>query len=94
MMGGLTSGSWDTLVGGRERELHARDSSSLRGGWWGSGGGTKDAGNDDDDDDDDDDERGDDGVVGGLVGSGACDTLVVEVCINEWGGCASGRKGG
>ena len=39
------------------------------------------------------DESGDDGVVGGLAGGGACDTLVVEVCINEWGGCASGRKG-
>ena len=32
MVGGLTSGVWDTLVVGRERELHVRDS-SLRGGW-------------------------------------------------------------
>ena len=40
------------------------------------------------------DESGDEGVVGGLAGGGACDTLVVEVFINEWGGCASGMKGG
>ena len=41
------------------------------------------------------DESGDEGVlVGGLAGGGACDTLVVEVFINEWGGCASVRKGG
>ena len=68
VVGGLASGgAWDTLVEGRGRELHARDS-SRRGGWWGSGGGTKDAGNDDDDDDDDDDdESGDDGVMTGLA---------------------------
>ena len=37
------------------------------------------------------DESGDDGVVIGLAGSGAWDTLVVEV--DEWGGCACGSRG-
>ena len=36
-------------------------------------------------------ESGDDGVVVGLAGSSACDTLVVEV--DEWGGCACGSRG-
>ena len=31
VVGGLTSGAWDTLVEGRERELHVRDSSLGRG---------------------------------------------------------------
>jgi len=104
-MGGSSSGgAWDTLVEGRGRELHARDS-SLREGWWGdSGGGTRDApGNDDDD------ESGDGGAVRGLASSIVCDTLVeesggdavvgglagggacdvFEVEVAEWGGCAS-----
>jgi len=104
VMGGSSSGgAWDTLVEGRGRELHARDS-SLREGWWGdSGGGTKDAPGSDDDD-----ESGDDGAVGGLAGSSACDALVDDIggdavvggrvggaCdvfvveVDEWGGCAS-----
>ena len=49
MVGGLAGGgAWDTLVEGRGKGSHARDSSSRGEGWWCNRGGTKNAGDDGD----------------------------------------------